>query len=89
MKLKSVRGKNNVQRAYREYEIDTGAIEALNSVEKRAAIETGQEQENVNLTGQIGSKSIALIEQSDVDSGVGKRPRRRCWPRWRRSGRGK
>ena len=89
MKLKSVRGKNNVQRAYREYEIDTGAIEALNSVEKRAAIETGQDQENVNLTGQISSKSIALIEQSDVDSGVGKRSRRRCWPRWRRSGRGK
>jgi hypothetical protein len=60
MKLKSVRGKNNVQRVYREYEIDTGAIEALNSVEKRAAIETGQEQENVNLTGQISAKSIAL-----------------------------
>jgi hypothetical protein len=25
-----------------EYEIDTGAIEALNSIEKRAAVETGQ-----------------------------------------------
>jgi enoyl-[acyl-carrier-protein] reductase (NADH) len=43
-----------------EYEIDTGAIEALNSIEKRAAVETGQEQENVNLTGQISAKSIAL-----------------------------
>jgi hypothetical protein len=32
----------------------------MNSVEKRAAIETGQEQENVNLTGQISQKSIAL-----------------------------
>jgi hypothetical protein len=42
MKLKSVRGKNNVQRVYREYEIDTGAIEALNSIEKRTAVETGQ-----------------------------------------------
>jgi hypothetical protein len=31
MKLKSMRGKNNVQRVYREYEIDTGVIEALNS----------------------------------------------------------
>jgi hypothetical protein len=45
MKLKSVRGKNNMQRVHREYEIDTGVIEALNSVERRAAIETGQEQE--------------------------------------------
>ena len=45
---------------YREYEIDTGAIEALNSVERRAAIETGQEQENVAITGQISAKSIAL-----------------------------
>ena len=60
MKLKSVRGKSNVQRVYREYEIDTGVIEALNSVEKRAAIETGQEQENVNLTGHVSAKSITL-----------------------------
>jgi phage terminase small subunit len=43
-----------------EYEIDTALVEAMNSVEKRAAIETGQEQENVNLTGQISQKSIAL-----------------------------
>jgi phage terminase small subunit len=43
-----------------EYEINMALIEALNSVEKRAAIETGQEQENVNLTGQISAKSIAL-----------------------------
>ena len=60
MKLKSVRGKNNVQRVYREYEIDTGVIEALNSVEKRAAIETGQEQENIQVTGQVTSKAIAV-----------------------------
>jgi len=60
MKLKSVRGKNNVQRVYREYEIDTGVIDALNSVERRAAIETGQEQENIQVTGQITSKAIAL-----------------------------
>jgi len=60
MKLRSVRGKNNVQRVYREYEIDTGVIEALNSVEKRAAIETGQEQENVNFTGQVSSRAVAL-----------------------------
>jgi hypothetical protein len=43
-----------------EYEIDTALVEALNSVERRAAIETGHEQENVNLTGQISAKSIAL-----------------------------
>jgi len=60
MKLRSVRGKNNVQRVYREYEIDTGAIEALNSVEKRAAIETGQEQENIQVTGRMTPKAIAL-----------------------------
>jgi hypothetical protein len=43
-----------------EYEIDTAAVECLNSIEKRAAIETGQEQENVAITGNISSKSIAL-----------------------------
>jgi hypothetical protein len=32
----------------------------MNSVERRAAIETGQEQENVSLTGQISAKSITL-----------------------------
>jgi hypothetical protein len=67
MKLKSVRGKNNVQRVYREYEIDTGVIEVLNSVERRAAIETGQEQENVNLTGQISAKSIALSKVMSLE----------------------
>ena len=30
------------------------------TIEKRAAIETGQEQENVAITGNISSKSIAL-----------------------------
>jgi phage terminase small subunit len=67
MKLKSVRGRNNVQRVYREYEIDTGVIEALNSVERRAAIETGQEQENINLTGQISAKSIALSKVMSME----------------------
>jgi hypothetical protein len=63
MKLKSVRGKT----VYREYEIDTGVIEALNSVERRLAIETGQEQENVNLTGQISAKSIALSKMMSLE----------------------
>ena len=43
-----------------EYEINTALIESLNSIERRAAIETGQEQENVQVTGNISSKSIAL-----------------------------
>jgi len=34
--------------------------ESMNSVEKRAAIETGQEQENIQVTGQVTSKAIAL-----------------------------
>jgi hypothetical protein len=58
-KLKSIGAGANA-RVVEEYEIDTGLVEALNSVERRAAIETGQEQENVNLTGQISAKSIAL-----------------------------
>jgi hypothetical protein len=45
MKHKSVPNDEGT-RVYREYEIDTGIIEALNSVERRAAIETGQEQKN-------------------------------------------
>jgi hypothetical protein len=42
-----------------EYEINTALIESLNSVEKRAAIEAGQEQENVNLTGPSRSRCPA------------------------------
>jgi hypothetical protein len=36
-------------------------------VEKRAAVETGQEQENVNLTGQISAKSIALSKVMSLE----------------------
>jgi hypothetical protein len=50
-----------------EYEINSALIEGLNSVEKRAAIETGQEQENVNLTGQISAKSIALSKVMTIE----------------------
>jgi len=45
-----------------EYEIDTAAIEALNSIEKRAAIETGQEQENIQVTGRMTPKAVALTK---------------------------
>ena len=67
MKLKSVRGKNNVQRVYREYEIDIDVIEALNSVEKRAAIEPGQEQENIQVTGQISARAMTLSKVCTIE----------------------
>ena len=67
MKLKSVRGKNNVQRVCREYEIDTGVIEALNAVEKRAAIETGQESENIQVTGQISARAMTLTKVCSLE----------------------
>jgi hypothetical protein len=57
--LRTVGGAKNA-RVVEEYEINTALIEALNSVERRAAIETGQEQENVSITGNISAKSIAL-----------------------------
>ena len=47
-------------REVEEYEIDTALVESMNSVEKRAAIETGQEQENIQVTGQISAKAVAL-----------------------------
>jgi hypothetical protein len=63
-RIRWVGGKDG--REVEEYEINTALIESLNSVEKRAAIETGQEQENVNLTGQISSKSIALSKVMSI-----------------------
>ena len=63
-KLRTVDGAKNA-RVVEEYEINTALIEALNSVEKRPAIETGQEQENVNLTGQI---SRARVDAAKVFS---------------------
>jgi len=45
-----------------EYEIDTGALEALNSIEKRAAIETGQEvdRSDINLRGGVAAQAELL-----------------------------
>jgi len=57
-RIRWVGGKDG--REVEEYEINTALIESLNSIERRAAIETGQEQENVAITGNISSKSIAL-----------------------------
>jgi phage terminase small subunit len=45
-----------------DYEIDTSAIEALNSIEKRAAIETGQEVDraDINLRGGVAAQAEML-----------------------------
>jgi hypothetical protein len=45
-----------------EFEIDTGAIEALNSIEKRAAIETGQEvdRSDISLRGGLAAQAEML-----------------------------
>jgi hypothetical protein len=43
-KLRSIGSCKDAQ-VVEEYEIDTSAVEALNSIERRAAIETGQEYE--------------------------------------------
>jgi hypothetical protein len=37
---------------------NTALIEALNLVERRAAIETGQESENVNLTDRLARSAL-------------------------------
>jgi phage terminase small subunit len=65
-KLRSI-GSGKDAQIVEEYEIDTALVEAMNSVERRAAIETGQEQENVNLTGQISAKSIALSKVMSLE----------------------
>jgi hypothetical protein len=65
-KLRTV-GSGKEARVVEEYELDTGMIESMNSVEKRAAVETGQESENVNLTGQISAKSIALSKVMSLE----------------------
>jgi phage terminase small subunit len=45
-----------------DYEVDRPLLDALASLEKQVAMETGQwtEKQDVNLTGQISAKSIAL-----------------------------
>jgi hypothetical protein len=45
-----------------EYEVDTALLDAMSSLEKQVAIETGQwtEKQDVDLHGQISAKSIAL-----------------------------
>jgi phage terminase small subunit len=64
-------GKN--ARLVQDYEIDTGAIEALNSIERRAAIETGQEvhRKDVNIDASINQHAELLaatftLEQLEV-----------------------
>jgi hypothetical protein len=45
-----------------EYEINTALIESLNSVERRAAIETGQEvdRQDINLRGKANDEAKVL-----------------------------
>jgi hypothetical protein len=61
MRLKSVRNDKGT-RVYREYEIDTGVVEALNSVERRAAIETGQEvdRQDIRVNGKLNERQEML-----------------------------
>jgi len=60
-KLRSIgHGKN--AKIVPEYEINTGLIEAFNSVEKRSAIETGQEvdRSDINLRGGVAAQAELL-----------------------------
>jgi len=45
-----------------EYEVDTGLLDTMAALEKQVAIETRQwtEKQNVDVTGQISAKAIAL-----------------------------
>ena len=70
-RIRWVGGKDG--REVEEYEINTALIESLNSVEKRAAIETGQEQENVQISD--GAKMISQIRSNRIV------PSRKCFAR--------
>jgi hypothetical protein len=69
----SIRGGVNAQAEgfdhVTEYEIDTGAIEALNSIEKRAAIETGQEVDRTDLSirGGVNAQADLLRKAFTLD----------------------
>jgi hypothetical protein len=59
-KLRWIGGKDGYE--VKEYEINTALIECLNSVEKRAAIETGQEVDraDINLRGGLEAQAEML-----------------------------
>jgi hypothetical protein len=48
-KLRSIRTPDGKFRTVEEYEIDNAAVECLNSIERRAAIETGQEVDRADI----------------------------------------
>jgi hypothetical protein len=52
-----------------DYEIDTAAIEALNSIEKRAAVETGQEidRQDINVRGDLQAQADVLRKAFTLD----------------------
>jgi hypothetical protein len=60
-KLRSIGAGKNAK-IVPEYEINTGLIEAFNSIEKRAAIETGQEvdRSDINLRGGLAAQAEML-----------------------------
>ena len=69
-----IRGLRNVghgkdAQVVEEYEIDTAVIEALNSIEKRAAIETGQEVDraDINLRGGLAVQAEVLRKAFTLD----------------------
>jgi hypothetical protein len=67
-KVRSVRDGNTFT-AVEEYEIDTGAIESLNSIEKRAAIETGQEvdRSDISIRGGVAAQAELLRKAFTLD----------------------
>jgi hypothetical protein len=68
-KLKTVGGSSKEARVVEEYEINTALIESLNSVERRAAIETGQEvdRQDINLRGKVNDEAEVLKRAFSFD----------------------
>ena len=52
-----------------DYEINTPLIEALNSIEKRAAVETGQEtdRQDINVRGDLQAQADVLRKAFTLD----------------------
>ena len=62
-RLRSVRD-GNENRVVEEYEINTALIESMNSVKRRAAIETGQEvdRQDIHLGAKTGAREALLAK---------------------------
>jgi hypothetical protein len=66
-KLRWIGGKDG--REVEEYEIDTALIESLNSVERRAAIETGQEvdRQDISLNARSNARVDVLAKAFSIE----------------------